>query len=141
MVEVLQSEYESIRSEITETYKQPERWAAILAGLTIALVALYQANAINFINREYILYCSGFPMVILIAIIYYSKLTMRKLFKTRIDIASEIKQRSSSISLSKQETDLLNECSNIYMANLNLLGWLILLYVLAMLIFFYKAMH
>jgi hypothetical protein len=139
--EVLQSEYESIRSEICEAYKQPERWGAILAALTVAIFALSQASMINFTKREYILYCSAFPMFILIAVIYSSSLTIRKLFKARVDIAHEIKRSKSITPLSPKEVELLNACYSIYINNLKFLGWLVLLYILATPIFMYKATH
>jgi hypothetical protein len=112
--DLLQKEYDSILSEISETCRAPERWASALIAFSSAIIALYKIGSSNYI---YLVILSLVPILFLIMIIYSSIATIEDLSDIKSNIAKEMKNQGAA-NLSGEEENLVSSCMRIKTDNL-----------------------
>jgi carbon starvation protein CstA len=117
--DLLQKEYDSILSEISETCRAPEKWASVLIAFSTAIIALYKINSI-----KSLIILSLVPILYLIMIIYLSIITIEHLSEIKSEIAKEMKNQGAA-NLSEGEEELAKSCMEIKTDNLKSQMWLI----------------
>ncbi len=117
--DLLQKEYDSILSEISETCRAPERWASVLIAFSTAIIVLYKINSIKIL-----IILSFAPILFLIMIIYLSIIRIKDLSEIKSNIAKEMKNQRVA-NLSDKEEKLATSCTKIKTNNLKFQMWLI----------------